>query len=235
MLSLALLLHFTFPVTRTRWGSLTIHNQLSPCYPALHSPLRVGKLLPCPLFVLSSHLFLSALPLLLLPPLTVSCDVVLARPDDREKWPYHFSLCFLTVVRRSSYGPVACWILLRSSSLVTWSLYEMRKMFRASTFLITCSVDCLSGRFLSAMLSMFAVFLGFSPCFLASDSFINASFDFHQTHHHPPSPFSSSSLLCSCSPSSFTIVIISTHRQIRPHPPPGPRHHHHHHHHLFIS
>ena len=232
MLSLALLLHFTFPVTRTRWASLTIHNQLSPCYPALHSPLRVGKLLPCPLFVLSSHLFLSELPLLLLPPLTVSCDVVLARPDDREKWPHHVSLRSLPVVRRSSYSPVACW----SSSLVTWSLYEMRKIFRAGKYLVTCSVDCLlPGRFLSAMLSMFSVFLGFFPCFLASDSFINASFDFHQTHHHPPSPFSSSSLFCSSLPSSFTIVIISTHRQIRPHSPPGPRHHHHHHHHLFIS
>ena len=32
------------------------------------------------------------------------------------------------MVRRSSCGPIACWILARTSSLVTWSLYEMQSI-----------------------------------------------------------------------------------------------------------
>ena len=32
------------------------------------------------------------------------------------------------MVGRSSCGPIACWILARTSSLVTWSLYEMHYM-----------------------------------------------------------------------------------------------------------
>ena len=42
--------------------------------------------------------------------------------------PYHFSLGLFTMVRRSSCGPIACWILARTSSLVTWSLYEMHSL-----------------------------------------------------------------------------------------------------------
>ena len=78
--------------------------------------------------MLSSHLFL-CLPCLLLP-FTVPCKMVLARPDERETWPYHCSLRLFTIHRRPSCGPVACWILARSSSLVTWSLYEMRSILR---------------------------------------------------------------------------------------------------------
>ena len=52
--------------------------------------------------MLSSHLFF-CLPCLL-SPFTVPCKMVLAR---------------------SSCGPNACWILARTCSLVTWSLYEM--------------------------------------------------------------------------------------------------------------
>ena len=73
----------------------------------------------------SSHLFL-CLPYFL-PPFTVLCKMVLARPDERKTWPYHCSLRLFTntIIRRSSCGPIACWILARTSSLVTWSLYEM--------------------------------------------------------------------------------------------------------------
>ena len=46
--------------------------------------------------VLSSHLF--CLPYLL-PPLTVPCKMVFARPDERETRPYHCSLRLLTMVR----------------------------------------------------------------------------------------------------------------------------------------
>ena len=73
--------------------------------------------------MLSSHLFL-CLPCLL-PPFTVPCKVVLARPDEWETWSYHCSLHLFTIVRRSSRGPIACWILAWTSLLVTWSLYEM--------------------------------------------------------------------------------------------------------------
>ena len=72
--------------------------------------------------MLSSPLFL-CLPCLL-PPFTVPCKMVLARPDERETWPYHCSLHLFTIVG-SSCGPIACWILAWTSSLVTWSLYEM--------------------------------------------------------------------------------------------------------------
>ena len=40
--------------------------------------------------------------------------------------PQHFSLRLFTMVTRSSCGPIACWILAQTSSLVTRSLYEMR-------------------------------------------------------------------------------------------------------------
>ena len=71
--------------------------------------------------MLSSHLF--CLPCLL-SSFTVPCKMVLARLDKRQTRPYHFSLRLFTIVR-SSYGPIAGWILARTSSLVTWSLYEM--------------------------------------------------------------------------------------------------------------
>ena len=63
---------------------------------------------PVHTLMLSSHLFL-CLPCLL-PPFTVPCKMVLARPDERKTWPYHCSLRLFTIVRRSSCGPIACWI-----------------------------------------------------------------------------------------------------------------------------
>ena len=71
-------------------------------------------------FMLSSHLFF-CLPLLLAP-FTVPCRIVFAMPEDLEMWPYHLSFRFFTMVRRSSCTPIAFWILLRTSSFVTWSL-----------------------------------------------------------------------------------------------------------------
>ena len=46
--------------------------------------------------------------------------MVLARPYERDIWPYHCSLRLFTMVR-SSCGPIACWILAQTFSLVTWS------------------------------------------------------------------------------------------------------------------
>ena len=65
---------------------------------------------PRPHFLmLSSHLFL-CLPCLL-PHFTVPCKMVLARPNERDTWPYHWSFRLFTIVRRSSCDPIACWIL----------------------------------------------------------------------------------------------------------------------------
>ena len=59
--------------------------------------------------------------------------MVLARPDERETCPYHFSLHLFTMVRRSSRDPIACWILAHTSSVVTWSLYELRSILHHCT------------------------------------------------------------------------------------------------------
>ena len=78
--------------------------------------------------ILSSHLFF-CLPLFLFP-FTVPCRIVFAKPEDLETWPNHLSFRFLTRVRSSSYSPMAALIFLRTSSLVTWSLYEMFNSLR---------------------------------------------------------------------------------------------------------
>ena len=72
--------------------------------------------------MLSSRLFL-CLPCLL-PLFAMPCKMVLARPDERETWKYHCSLLLFTIVM-SSCGPIACWILARTSSL-----YEMCGILR---------------------------------------------------------------------------------------------------------
>ena len=99
----------------------------------LHFPLFSTALLDLPnsrpihSLMLFSHLFLCLS--CLLSPFTVPCKMVLARPDERETWPYHYSMRLFTMVR-SSCGPIACWILARTSSLVTWSLYELCSILR---------------------------------------------------------------------------------------------------------
>ena len=50
----------------------------------------------------------------------------------------HCSLRLFTVVRRSLCGPIACWILARTSSFVTWSLYEMRSILRLHLISMAC-------------------------------------------------------------------------------------------------
>ena len=56
--------------------------------------------------ILSSQLFFSVP--CLLPPFTVPRKIPLARPDEREICPYHFSLRLFTMVRMYSCGPIAC-------------------------------------------------------------------------------------------------------------------------------
>ena len=79
-----------------------------------------------------------------LPPFDVHCKMALARPDERETCPYHFSLRLFTTVRRSSCGQIACWILARTSSLVTWSLHEMRSNLRWHLISMACILLCSS-------------------------------------------------------------------------------------------
>ena len=93
-----------------------------PFYPSLSSAALRESPNPIPAhsLMLSSHLFL-CLPLLLAP-FTVPCRIVFAMPEDLEMWPYHLCFRFFTMVRRSSCTPIAFWILLRTSSFVTWCL-----------------------------------------------------------------------------------------------------------------
>ena len=96
------LLYFTW-LSRNLYGSLG-HAPLMTLQPALSifscspQPCESWRTPahPVHIFMLSSHLFFFCLPLLL-PPLTLPCKMFFARPDDRETWPYHFRLRFLTV------------------------------------------------------------------------------------------------------------------------------------------
>ena len=100
-----------------RWGTTDdfatsfLHFTLFPT-----ALLDVANSRPVHSLMLSPRL-LFCLPCLL--PLIEPCKMVLARPEERETCPYHFSLRLFTMVRRSSCGPIACWILARTSSLVT--------------------------------------------------------------------------------------------------------------------
>ena len=51
--------------------------------------------------------------------------MVLARPDERETSPYHFSLRLFTMVMRSSLWPDCPLDLCTNFIFVMWSLYEM--------------------------------------------------------------------------------------------------------------
>ena len=121
--------HYLYLKHEGRWGTTDdfitsfIHFSL-----VLHCPLGHGELQAVHSKMMSSHLFL-CLPCLL-PPFTVPCRMVLARSDERETWPQRWSLRLFTMVGKSSCGPIACWFLARTSSLVTWSLYEMQSILR---------------------------------------------------------------------------------------------------------
>ena len=86
--------------------------------------------------MLSSHLFF-CLPCLL-PPFTVPCKMILARPNERKTCPYHCSLRLFAMVWRSSGGLIAFWILARTSSLVTWSLCEMHSILQSHLISMAC-------------------------------------------------------------------------------------------------
>ena len=82
--------------------------------------IGLAKSIPVHSSKLSSHLFF-CLPLFLFP-FTVPCRNVITKPEDLQTWPNHLSFRFFTWVRSSSYSPMAAWIFLRTTSLVTWSI-----------------------------------------------------------------------------------------------------------------
>ena len=104
-----------------RWGA---NDELKTS--RLHLSLSSACLIASPILspvhsvMLSSHLFL-CLPFFLCP-LTVPWCTVLTSPLPLVTCPNHFSLRLLIVVSRSSYGPMACFTLFITSSLVMWSL-----------------------------------------------------------------------------------------------------------------
>ena len=85
--------------------------------------VELAKSIPVHSLILYSHFFLCLA--LSLFPFTVPCRIVFAKQEDLETWPNYLSFRFLTRVRSSSYSPMAAWIFLRTSSLVTWSLCKM--------------------------------------------------------------------------------------------------------------
>ena len=110
-----------YPITLGGRRGTTDEFATIPFHPDLFSAalVELAKSIPVHSLILSSHLFFY-LPLFLFP-FTVPCRIVFAKPEDLETWPNHLSFRFLTRVRSSSYSPMAAWIFLRTSSLVTWS------------------------------------------------------------------------------------------------------------------
>ena len=114
---------------KVRWGTLDDFTTSFLHFSLFSTALwNFANSSPIHSLMLSSNLFL-CLPCLL-PPFTVPCKMVLVRPDERETCTYHFSLRPITMVRRSSCGSIACWILAQTSSFVKWSLYEMCSVLR---------------------------------------------------------------------------------------------------------
>ena len=118
-------------------------------FSALHCPLRLGELQAVHFLMLSSHPFYMPC---FLPPFTVPCKMVLARPDERETCPYHFSLRLFTMVSRSSCGLIVCWLCaLQDGFSQTWwtgdmsiplqfaSLYDGQEVFMWSNCLLDLS------------------------------------------------------------------------------------------------
>ena len=101
-----------------RWG-IEDDRATTFLYSSLSSAFRRASPNPNPVYsyILSSHLFF-CLPFLF-PPCSELYMIIFASPVDLVMSLNHLNLRFLTVVIRSSYGPIACLILFLTSSLVT--------------------------------------------------------------------------------------------------------------------
>ena len=98
--------HLICPLTvRVTGTPQMILQPVSSIFPLFSTALwDLANSRPVHFLMLSSHLFL-CLPCLL-PPFTLPCKTVLARPDECQTCPYHCSLC-LTMVKRSFCGLTA--------------------------------------------------------------------------------------------------------------------------------
>ena len=156
-----------------RWGTT---DDFAPIF--LHFSLFSTALLDLPnsrpvhSLMFSSHLFLW-LPCLL-PLLTVPCKLVLSRPDEHETWPYHCSLRLITMIRRPSCGPIACWIFAHTFLLITWSSYKKRSILgwhfisMACILLWRCSVRVYDSPNSSVTFSWWSVHWGCLWCISTS-------------------------------------------------------------------
>ena len=125
-----------FPITRKdRWG--TIDDFLTS---SLHVSLfsialwESANSIPVHSLMLSSHLFF-CLPLHL-PPLTVPCKIVFARPDDRDTRPLQFML--LNCCKKVVIWSDGLFDLAADSFVSNTSLYDMHKIFRKHLISMTC-------------------------------------------------------------------------------------------------
>ena len=100
-----------------------------PFHPVLFSAalVELAKSVPIHSLILSSHLLFWSSFLLLR---FLLCLVGSTKPEDLEEWPNRLSVRFLTRVRCSAYCPIAAWIFLQTSLLVTWWLHEMFNSLR---------------------------------------------------------------------------------------------------------
>ena len=120
-----------------RWGStdlatLSLHLILfSASLRALHNFKPVHSEI-----LLSQRFFCGPL---LLPLCTVPYEIVLASTADLDTCLNHFNLHLFTMVKISSWGPMACLILYLTASLVMWSLYEMPNSFLKHLISAACN------------------------------------------------------------------------------------------------
>ena len=85
-----------------RWGTTDDFTTSFVHFSVFNCPLGLWKLQACPFPDVFPPLFLCAFSS---SPFHCFCKMVSARPDEREKCSYHFSLRLFMIIRRSSCGP----------------------------------------------------------------------------------------------------------------------------------
>ena len=109
-------------------------SSIFPCSPLPSGTLRTpGLSIPRCCLHTSSSICLVFFPLSL-------CLARWFRPDlTNGRHDHTTAVCVsFTMARRSSCGPIAYWILARTSSLVTWSLYEMHSILQKHCISMAC-------------------------------------------------------------------------------------------------
>ena len=109
-------LHLSLKLSGSLGHHRQFHNHFPLLFSVLHCPLGLGKLQACAFpDVVFPPLLLSALSFT--SPYHCALQNDLARLDEWKTCPYHFSLHLFMMVTRSPCGPIACWILARTSRL----------------------------------------------------------------------------------------------------------------------